>query len=291
MMARRWIAETLFDGVRVAFEADAVLHDSTTGHHRLELIENSVFGRMLLLDGAVQVASGDEFVYHEMMAHVPIIAHGAVRDVLIIGGGDGGLAEEVLKHRQVESVLQVELDASVVELSRSHFGAFNAAAFADPRWRIEIADGAAFVRDTDRRFDVVLVDSTDPSDTTSATLFTEAFYADVGRCLRPGGIAVAQCGVPFLQEAGFRGSMQALARVFDTVSCYVVAVPTYFGGHLALGWGSHGRAALDAEMDTLSSRAAVACRDARYYSPEVHRAAFALPRYIAMALEKALAAR
>jgi spermidine synthase len=289
-MARRWISETLFRGVRVSFEADTVLHDSTTGHHRLELIENSVFGRMLLLDGAVQVASADEFVYHEMMSHVPILAHGAVRDVLIVGGGDAGLAEEVLKHRQVETVLQVEIDASVVELSRKHFGAFNAAAFADPRWSVEIADGAAFVRGTDRRFDVILVDSTDPSDT-SAALFTEAFYADLSRCLRPGGIVVTQSGVPFLQEAGLRSSMRALARAFDTVSCYVAAVPTYFGGHLALGWGSHGRAALDTDVGVLTTRSAEVCRDTRYYTPEVHRAAFALPRYIARALDEAVGAR
>src|SRR5690606_3712926 len=161
-----------------------VLHHERTAQHRLDLIENPLFGKVLMLDGATQVTTADEFIYHEMMAHVPLLAHGEARDVLIVGGGDCGLAEEVLKHKGVERLLQVEIDESVVTVAKAHFADFNAAAFADPRFRIEIADGAAFVAATDQRFDVVLIDSTDPVGP-GAVLFTENFYRDVRRCLKP----------------------------------------------------------------------------------------------------------
>lgn len=285
MTAPKWLGETAFGGARLSFEVSRVLHRETTAQHRLDLIENPVFGKVLMLDGATQVTSADEFIYHEMMAHVPLIAHGAARDVLIVGGGDCGLAEEVLKHANVERLLQVEIDAGVVAFAKEHFSEFNAAAFTDPRFAIEIADGAAFVASTDRRFDVILIDSTDPVGP-GAVLFTEAFYGDVRRCLKPGGIVVTQSGVPFVQRAEFATAMRNLARAFPIATCYVVAVPTYFGGHMALGWGSVEHDPREAAPDVLAKRAAGLAT--RYYTPEVHAAAFALPRYIADARDEAV---
>jgi len=284
MTRRPWLSETAFDHARISFEVARVLHSTGTAQQRLELIENDLFGKVLLLDGATQVTSADEFVYHEMMAHVPLLAHGAACDVLIIGGGDCGLAEEVLKHKSLSRVLQVEIDAGVIDFARTHFAEFNAAAFADPRFAIEIADGAAFARDTGQRFDVVLVDSTDPVGP-GAVLFTEAFYADLRRCLKPNGIVVTQCGVPFMQRDEFASAMRNLSRAFPIATCYVVAVPTYFGGHMALGWASETQDPRAAPLAALQSRAEGLAT--RYYTPEVHQAAFALPRYIADALAAA----
>ena len=184
----RWISETLFPGARLSFEAERVLLDESGPGQRVQLIENGIFGKVLMLDGAVQLTSADEFIYHEMMAHVPLLAHGAARDVLIVGGGDCGLAEEVLKHAGVQTLMQIEIDPSVIDLAREHFPEMNAAAFADSRFRIEIADGAKFVAESGRKFDVILVDSTDPVGP-GAVLFTPEFYAGVRRCLRPGGVA------------------------------------------------------------------------------------------------------
>ncbi|MFC3230601.1 polyamine aminopropyltransferase [Marinibaculum pumilum] len=285
MSGGRWIDETLHPDIRLSLKADRILYEDGTGHHHLALFENRVFGKVLVLDGAIQVTSADEFAYHEMMAHVPILAHGAVRDVMIVGGGDGGLAEEVLKHPAVERLLQVEIDASVVDFARSHFGDFNAGIFDDPRFKVEIADGAAFVARTSQRFDVILVDSTDPQGP-GAVLFTADFYRGLKRCLKPGGVVVTQSGVPFLQMAEFRSAMGNLASVFATAGCYLVTVPTYFGGQMALGW------AHDGDAKALQPPAAVLARRAgnlhtRYYTPAVHRAAFALPRFIADALEVA----
>jgi len=286
MSERKWLTETAFGGARLSFEVARVLHQEHSAQQRVDLIENPMFGKVLMLDGATQLTSADEFIYHEMMAHVPILAHGAARDIMIIGGGDCGLAEEVLKHRGVADLTQVELDAAVVEFARTHFSEINAAVFSDNRFHLEIGDGAAFVAGTSRRFDIILVDSTDPIGA-GASLFTEAFYHYLRRCLKAGGIVVTQSGVPFMQREEFTTSMRNLSRAFAIASCYVVAVPTYFGGHMALGWASMDRKPLDVSLDTLTGR--VGDLDTRYYTPEVHLAAFALPRYIAKASDAATA--
>ncbi len=289
MSESRWFSETLHPGVRVSYEARRVLHSEETPHQKLALIENEAFGKVLLLDEVIQVTTADEFIYHEMLAHVPILGHGAAADVLIIGGGDCGLAEEVLKHRSVRSLTQVEIDGAVVDFAREHFAEFNAPVFGDDRFQLEIADGARFVVETDRRFDIVLVDSTDPIGP-GAVLFTEAFYGGVQRCLKPGGIMAAQNSVPFLQHKEFVSAVSAMSGAFPVVSAYVVAVPGYFGGHMTLGWASESRDALDVPVEELRQRFAQADIATRYYTPEVHAAAFALPRYILEALDEGLAA-
>lgn len=277
MTDQHWLTETAFANMRLSFEITRVLHADHSPQQRIDLIENPLFGKVLMLDGATQVTSADEFIYHEMMAHVPILAHGAVREVLIIGGGDCGLAEEVLKHADITRVVQIEIDAQVVEFAREHFPEFNAAAFADPRLTIEIADGAEFAATTDRRFDVILIDSTDPAGP-GAVLFTKGFYTSLRRCLNPGGIVVTQSGVPFVQRDEFIDAMRNLAQVFQVADCYVLATPSYAGGHMALGWGSLDRDPREPDTGTLAERASALAT--RYYTPEVHRAAFALPRYI-----------
>lgn len=288
MTRKRYVSETLIDDVRVSFKADRMLHEAVTPHHRVELLENRVFGKVLLLDGAVQVTTADEFIYHEMMAHVPILAHESPAHVLIIGGGDCGLAEEVLKHERVRSLTQVEIDPDVLEFSREHFSEFNAPVFGDRRFHVEIADGTAFVRDIAARFDVILVDSTDPIGP-GAALFTESFYRDLRRCLRPRGVVVAQSGVPFLQIDELTSVVAGLSNTFEVVRCYRVAVPSYFGGDLALTWASDTTGPLQASLETLQERAAGI--DVRYYTPEVHHAAFALPVFMATAVEQALRGR
>ncbi len=164
MAEKRWIAETLFDdlGFRMTFQVDKVLYELQTEHQHLVLFEQPFFGKMLMLDGATQITKNDEFIYQEMMSHVPLFAHGNARDVLIIGGGDCGIAEEVLKHKTVKRLTQVEIDPTVVEFAKEHFPEFTKPVFADKRFESVIDDGAKYVAKTDRRFDVIIVDSTDP---------------------------------------------------------------------------------------------------------------------------------
>ena len=200
MAEQRWIPETLFEpqGFRMTYAVEQVLYEQQTEHQHLVLFEHRFFGKMLMLDGATQVTAKDEFVYHEMMTHVPILAHGKARDILIIGGGDCGIAEEVLKHKSVKRLTQVEIDASVIEFAKEHFPEFTGPVFSDKRFESVIGDGMKYVAETDRRFDVIIVDSTDPQGP-GAVLFTEEFYAGCKRCLNKGGILVTQNGVPVLQ--------------------------------------------------------------------------------------------
>ncbi len=159
MAEKRWIPETLFDelGFRMTFEVDKVLYELHTEHQHLILFEQKYFGKTLMLDGATQISKRDEFIYQEMMSHVPLFAHGNAQDVLIIGGGDCGIAEEVLKHKTVKRLTQVEIDAKVVEFAKEHFPEFTGPVFADKRFESVIDDGAKFVAKTDRRFDVIIV--------------------------------------------------------------------------------------------------------------------------------------
>ena len=273
------VHDTLLQGVSLAYDANRVLSRNSSPYQELVLIENQPFGRVLLLDGATQVTTADEFIYHEMLAHVPIFSHGEVRDVLIIGGGDGGLAEEVLKHKAIRRVVQVELDACVVDVSRRFLGEINSGVFEDERFQLHIGDGAAFIQGIDERFDLVLIDSTDPVGAASK-LFTTSFYSAVRRCLRIRGLMVAQAGVPFVQPAEFQLAMGSLARAFRFSGCYLLASPSYFGGHLALSWASESTSPVSTSLDEIRRRHAAASLKLRYYTPEVDRAAFALPAYI-----------
>jgi spermidine synthase len=280
MSKPQWCAESVVRPVRVSYKASRILAELKTGYQHVVILENATFGRVLMLDGVVQTTTQDEFIYHEMLAHVPLFTHGNARDVLIVGGGDCGLAEEVIKHRDLQTVTQVELDPDVVELSRKYLSRINAPVFSDERFRLEYADGAAFMRDAQQSFDVVLIDSTDPVGAARA-LFTADFYAAASRRLRPGGVLVCQAGVPFVQANAFGSAMRNLASAFPVVDSYLVASPSYFGGHLAFGWGSEDLTADSVNVQTIAGRYAESGVLTRYYTPEVHKAAFVLPAYVA----------
>lgn len=283
MAGKRWIAETLFDslGFRVNYEVDKVLYEVATEHQQLVLFENKFFGKMLVLDGAVQITSRDEYVYQEMMSHVPLFAHGAATQVLIVGGGDCGIAEEVLKHKSVERLVQVEIDASVVEFAKEHFPEFTKPVFADRRFECVIDDGMKFVAETDRRFDVIIVDSTDPQGP-GAVLFTKEFYAACKRCLNEGGVLVTQNGVPFFQADELVSSLRHFRDLFAEGTCYLASVPTYVGGHMAIGFATDNKDLRRTPVDVLAERHARAGNFAtQYWTPELHAGAFALPRFIA----------
>jgi spermidine synthase len=278
-----WAVEKLHRHYRQCLEIGRVLYDSQTGHQRIRVFQNPRFGRVLTLDGVVQTTEGDEFIYHEMLAHVPILAHGTARRVLIIGGGDGGMAREVLRHTSVEHVTMVEIDAGVVEFSKQYLPSLSAGAFDDPRLDLVIADGAEFVAGTDRRFDVAIVDSTDPVGP-GEVLFTDTFYGRTRRCLNEGGILVTQNGVPFMQGDELAGTMRAFRALFADHACYIASVPTYVGGPMAFGWGTDG-AARRTPVETLRARYGESGIRTRYYTPEVHAAAFALPGYVRALVE------
>ncbi len=255
------------------------IYAGRTAFQAVEVFENAAFGRVLALDGIVQTTEADEFVYHEMLVHPPMLAHGAAKRVLVIGGGDGGAIEEALKH-PVEAVTMVEIDSQVIELCRTHLPSICGDAFDDGRLDLVIGDGAAFVADTGQRFDVVLVDSTEPVGP-GAVLFETPFYTSCRRCLAPGGILVTQNAVPFLQADVARDACARLKPLFADVTLYLAPVPSFIGGAMAFAWASDNADARRTPVETLSQRLAATGIETRYYTAEVHTAAFALPPYIA----------
>jgi spermidine synthase len=276
----RWVEETLHGGFRVRLKADRVLFDSETEHQQLIIFENSDYGRVMMLDGVVQFSTRDEFVYHEMMAHVPLFAHGKAKTVLIVGGGDGGVLREVLRHPEVKSATLCEIDRSVIDLCREHFPDVSAGAFDDKRTRVVIADGTKFVHETDDRFDVIMVDSTDPIGP-GAVLFTKEFYTDCRRALAPGGVLVTQNGLPFLQAPELKQSVSYFRDLFNDVFAYLATTPSYFGGSMSYGWATDNKKLRQHKREKIERRYKKAgAFPTRYWRPDVHLAAFALPNYV-----------
>ena len=277
--------ETLYHGYGQAFEVEEVLYEEKTDHQHLLIFRNALFGRVMVLDGVVQTTEKDEFVYHEMLAHVPILAHGRVSRILIVGGGDGGMLREVCKHRGIQTVVQVELDMVVVALSRQYLPAHSQGAFDDPRLQLVFDEGLNFVKTTAEKFDVIIVDSTDPIGPGEA-LFSRDFYRACKRCLLPGGILVTQNGVVFMQPDEVRTTAAHLRHLFKDWHFFTTAVPTYIGGCMTFGWGSDDPALRQTTAADLRTRFQVGKLATRYYNPEIHLAAFALPQYVLEAIGK-----
>jgi len=273
-------------GVRLSFDAGRIVDRVKNAAHETLVFEHARFGRMMLIDGTVRSSSADEFILHEMMSHVPMLAHGRVERVLILGGADGALAEEVLKHRGVHTVVQVHADPLTSELARLYFGGVNAAAFSDARFQLRVVVPARFLATTDERFDLILVDLPIEGNA-SVSALSESLFRNARGCLKTGGLVIARLGVPFLQPLAFFAEIKHLSAVFSTVTAYLVPVPSIFGGPVAIGWGSNVVNPGAPGHEALAARFVDAGIDTHYYTPEVHRASFALPRYIKEAVNAA----
>ncbi len=277
--------ETLFDDYTQIFNVDKIYYENKTEHQHLIIFHNAKFGRVMILDGIVQTTERDEFIYHEMLAHVPILSHGSVKRVLIIGGGDGGMLREVLRHRSISEVVMVEIDATVIDISKKYLPNHAQGAFEDPRFRLVISDGAQFVKETRETFDIVITDSTDAIGP-GKVLFSHAYYKNCQRCLKEGGILVTQNGVVFFQSDELRHSAESFRRIFQDWHFYAAAIPTYIGGIMAFGWATDNTALRNMSLETLEVRYKSAQITTRYYTPSIHKAAFALPQYVLDIIEK-----
>jgi spermidine synthase len=284
----RWVEETFHPHWRVRLEASRVLHEVKTEHQHLVIFENPTWGTVLMLDGVCQLTTSDEFVYHEMMAHVPLMALARPRRVLVVGGGDGGVLREVLKHPSVEKATLCEIDRSVIDLSLKHFPGVSAGAFDNPRVEIVIADGVTFVGEAKETYDAIIVDSSEPIGP-SAMLHTPAFFADCKRALRDSGVFITQNGLPFLFPGHLQETTAVLAKLYKRAAPFLCTQPCYFGGPFALNWGSDDMDLLDLSVKRLAKRQHKRGVATRYWTPAVHAAAFALPAYVQETVDKAVA--
>ncbi len=288
-MTERWIEETFHPHWRVALEADEVLHEVKTAHQNLVIFKNTTWGTVLMLDGVCQLTTSDEFVYHEMMAHVPLFAHDKPKRVLIVGGGDGGVLRECLKHPSVAKATLVEIDRTVIDTAQKYYPEIASGAFDNSRTEVVIADGLKYVAETTERFDAIIVDSSEPIGP-SAVLHTREFFADCRRALDDDGILVTQNGLPFLFPDHLRATTAIFASLFRRVAPFFCTQPCYFGGPFALNFATDDKDYLKLDAKDLTKRQRKRkIGDLRYWTPEVHVAAFALPAYAETVVEAAIA--
>jgi spermidine synthase len=278
-MTKRWADEEYQGIVRTGFRLKKKLFKGKSPFQTVEVVETAGHGRLLLIDGMTMVSERDEFVYHEMIAHVPLFVHPRPRRVLVIGGGDGGTVREVLRHKSVERCVLVEIDALVVEASRKYIP-LTAGKLSDRRAVVRIEDGVKFVRETGERFDVVIVDSTEPFGP-AKELFGTAFYSDVKRVLTADGIVVSQAGSPFYEISTIKNLHRILKPVFPVVDAYLFNNLTYPGGLWAFTYASKG---LKPVKDFDPKRVKTAKLPLKWYNAGIHAAAFALPEFLRKAL-------
>lgn len=277
-----WLNETLYSAWGQRFRVVRELARTQSAFQDIAIFESESHGRVMVLDGVIQITEGDEFVYQEMLVHVPLLAHGAASNVLIIGAGDGGVLRRVLQHRTTQRAVMVEIDGEVIRLSKEYLPSIAGNAWTDKRAEVIVGDGIDYVKNApDASFDVIIVDSTDPIGV-GEVLFTDEFYANCARILSDRGLIVNQCGVPFMQADELRETSARRASFFPYVTAYVAAVPTYVGGFMTLGFAAKAADTLGLTSGEIAQRATRAgiAGTTQYWSPEIQASAFHLPPYI-----------
>jgi len=260
----------------IFFAVKDVLYEGKSKFQRIEIIRNKDYGRVLLLDGLVQTTERDEFYYHEMLVHPALASHARPKNVLIIGGGDGGALREALKH-PVKKAFLVEIDGQVIEACAQHFPWLKGA-FRDPRAELVVADGNVFIDKVREKFDVILVDSSDPVGP-STVLHQEAFYRKLRSKLAPGGIIAAQAGSLMLHQESHARKRAFLKKIFKHAALYLGPVPTYPVGMWCYDF-------LSDKVDPDKVRTLYIPDGLKYFNPDVFRASFALPSFLAERLAK-----
>ncbi len=277
--------ETLHDGYKQMMDVTHVLVDERSAFQAIKIFDTPRNGRVLVLDDIIQLTTRDEFTYSEMLAHVPLMelmAQGRIAErVLIAGGGDGAIAEEVLKHKTVQEVVMVEIDPRVVEVCEEHFADINARAFQDKRLTIVYQDAFEYLKKAESAgaFDVIIADRPDPVGP-AEVLFADAFYQAVSRALTQHGVAVFQTGTPFYQPSELADTMPQLNRAFGHAGVYCTVTPTYTGGAMALTWASNANTLGEADTRILEQLCEAIGLRTDHYSAEIHNASFVLPPWL-----------
>ncbi|CAA7599939.1 spermidine synthase [Acididesulfobacillus acetoxydans] len=273
-----WYTEKQTPHVGITCKISRTLHTEQTPYQHLAMIDTEQFGRMLVLDGMVMTTVQDEFVYHEMISHVALNTHPNPEQVLVIGGGDGGAIREVVKHASVKKATLVEIDARVIETSKEYLPEISSALSGNPRVEVVVDDGIAHVKKTRGVYDVILVDSTEPIGPAEG-LFALDFYRDIFAALKDDGIMVAQTESPFFNADLIRRVYKDMRRVFPITKLYLAAVPTYPSGLWSFTMGSKRWDPEQVEEEKIPALGT------KYYSADIHKAVFKLPRFVRDLLE------
>ncbi len=270
-----WVEERHRNYYGTRFRCKKVLFSDKSTYQYIDVVETKGHGRILLNDGIVMLSEKDEFVYHEMMAHVPLCVHPHPEKVLIIGGGDGGVAREVLRHNSVAQCVLVEIDKMVVEVAKKYFPKISCS-FENPKLQLKIQDGSQFVQEAKQKFDVILVDSTDPFGPAKA-LFSKGFYTNIFQLLSDKGVLVVQAESPFFELPTQKFILQALKSAFPLTALYHYSNTVYPGGLWSFAFASK-------KYHPIKHFQPVQAEKLRgqlsYYNADIHKSAFAQPEFV-----------
>ncbi|WP_458411622.1 polyamine aminopropyltransferase [Schinkia sp. CFF1] len=267
-----WFTEKQTESYGITAKIKQTLHTEQTQFQKLDMVETEEFGNMLILDGMVMTTKKDEFVYHEMVAHVPLFTHPNPENVLVVGGGDGGVIREVLKHPSVKKATLVEIDGKVIEYSKKFLPEI-AGELENPRVEVIVGDGFMHIAKAENEYDVIMVDSTEPVGP-AVNLFTKGFYAGIAKALKEDGLFVAQTDNPWFKGDLIRTVQRDVKEIFPIVRLYIANVPTYPSGMWTFTIGSKKHDPLAVEEGRFHEI------ETKYYTKELHKAAFVLPRFV-----------
>lgn len=268
-----WFTEKQTEHFGITAEIKRTLHTEQTDFQMLDMVETAEFGNMLILDGMVMTTEKDEFVYHEMVAHVPLFTHPNPKNVLVVGGGDGGVIREVLKHPSVEKATLVEIDGKVIEYSKKYLPEI-AGKLEDPRVDVQVADGFMHIAKSEAVYDVIMVDSTEPVGP-AVNLFTKGFYEGIAKALKEDGVFVAQTDNPWFHSHLITNVVKDVKEVFPITRLYTANIPTYPSGLWTFTIGSKKYDPLEIDENRFHDI------ETKYYTKELHKAAFVLPKFVA----------
>lgn len=275
-MTENFYKEITPAGFGIAIKAKEVLFSDQSEFQKVEIIDtDSTLGKILTLDDLMMTTEGDEFFYHEMISHIPMMNHKAPKSVLVIGGGDGGTVREVLKHDTVEKVVLCEIDGMVIDACKKYLPTI-AGKLDDPRVEILVEDAIEYIKDKENEFDIVLIDSTDPMGPGEG-LFTEEFYTNVKKSLKQGGIVAAQSESPVVNKEEIKKMYNLLKKVFPITSTYTSPIPTYPGGYWAWAFCS---VAVEPLSYIDERRCEEITKTCKIYNKDYHMARFALPNFL-----------
>ena len=265
-----WITEEQSLDMKLSLRVSDVLLNVKSPYQDILLVDTGEYGRMMILDGAIQITERDEFCYSEMMAHVALSSHPDPKRVLIVGGGDGGVLREVLRHKNVEKATLIDIDEDVINASKRFLPTISAA-LEDPRADVKPMDAMVYIKAAKEEFDIAIVDSTDPVEF-AAGLFESPFYRDIHTALKKDGMVVAQTESPFTDRNVVRDAFREMSSVFPVVRMYWGAMPTYPSGMWTYTVGS--------KTADPSVPLRPAPEGTKYYTSEIHRASFVLPPFV-----------
>jgi len=267
-----WYSEKQTENLSISFKIKETLVRKKTKFQDLAIVDTLEYGKMLVLDGCVMTTEKDEFVYHEMLTHIPLFTHPKPENVLVIGGGDGGVVREVIKHKEVKKAVLVEIDGEVINECIKHLPSISSA-LNDKKVKVLVEDGIKFVSEHKKEFDVILVDSTDPVGPAEG-LFSPDFYKNIFKALKDDGIFVSQTESPFIHDKVIPKVYRDISKLFPNTNIYTASIPTYPSGYWCFTIGSKkyipSKPAKGKKLDF----------DLKYYNFDLHKAAFALPNFV-----------